>query len=68
MLRVLIEAYIIAVEEIRDGMVPYEKLIKAFNKTMSIKEQNLSAIDIDKLDKDSVKEMYFKSRLFFLIE
>jgi len=66
MLREMIEAYIIAIEETREGLVPYEKRIKAFITTMSIKEQNLSAIDIDKLDKDSVKEMYLKSRLFFL--
>jgi len=66
MLRELLETYIVAIEQTKDGLVPYEKIIKSFITTMSIKEQNLSAIDLDKLDRATVKEMYLKSRLFFL--
>jgi len=48
------------------GSVPFEKYLKQFITTLSIKEQNLSAIDIGNLSDEAVKDMYWKSRLFFL--
>jgi len=55
-----------ALDDTSCGSVPYEKYLKQFITTLSIKEQNLSAIDIGNLSDEAVKDMYWKSRLFFL--
>jgi len=62
----MLETCFTALDETVDGLVPYSKNVKSFITTMSVKEQNLSPIDEGKYDAVTVKEMYMKSRLFFL--
>jgi len=66
LMREMLQAVFIAFNNTKEGGVPYEKYIKQFITTLSIKEQNLSAIDLGTMSDASVRELYFKSRLFFL--
>jgi hypothetical protein len=65
-MREFLQAIFKAFDETTCGSVPFEKYLKQFITTLSIKEQNLSAIDLGLLTDDAVKDMYWKSRLFFL--
>jgi len=66
LMREMLQAVFVAFNNTKEGGVPYEKYIKQFITTLSIKEQNLSAIDLGTMSDVVVRELYFKSRLFFL--
>jgi len=66
LIKEMLKSYFLAMDEVQAGIVPFEKHLKAFITTLSIKEQNISPIDLGDLQDVTVSEMFHKSRLFFL--
>jgi len=66
LMKEFLESVFIALDDTACGLIPFEKRLKQSITTMSVKNQNLSPTDDGCPSDKSLKDMFHKSRLFFL--